>query len=161
MNQHTTEATPIVPLHSDKKTSASQHKVFVEDEDIDNTPEVIEQKEIAKAIEASREAQMAVLRDLARREPPESKSDSASKALRAVIGELSQDEINTLSSTLMELRSTTSSDRDRHPDEVLSTGWREGKYPYRNRMARESPRVSWRLFGLSSHTSTMAFSASC
>lgn len=136
MNQRTNEVTPIVPLHSDEKAPTSLHRVFVEDEDIDNTPEAIEQKEIAKAIETSREAQMAVLRDLARREPPESKSDSASAALRAVIGELSQDEINTLSSTLLELRSTASSDRDRHPDEVLSTGWREGKYPYRNRMAR-------------------------
>ncbi len=87
-------------------------------------------------VDAVRQETVAVLADMARRyhvgEPGQ-----ADTALRAVIGGMSADDAHAVHRALLEVSSRTG-DGHRNPDDELAEDWREGKYPYKNRMMRRN-----------------------
>lgn len=94
------------------------------------------QGRVQARVEAVRQETVAVLADMARRyhvgEPGQ-----ADTALRAVIGGMSADDAHAIHRALLEVSSRTN-DGPRNPDDELADDWREGKYPYKNRMMRRN-----------------------
>ncbi|WP_233873479.1 polyphosphate kinase 2 [Paraburkholderia adhaesiva] len=69
------------------------------------------------------------------------------QTVKALMDGLSPDEVHALRSALLEgSPANWASGKERHPDEELAGGWREGAYPYRNLMSRRNyERQKYRL----------------
>ncbi len=98
-----------------------------------NTARSAERNEVNDAIGAAVQLAANSMQDVLAHQDKDSVLDS----IRALMDGLSPDEAG-------QLRSLTLSDRrlaagrNRHPDEALSSGWREGAYPYQNLMSRRN-----------------------
>jgi len=88
--------------------------------------EGIETFAVTQAVDSAQEARMAAMRDILSGAPPE--------------------EALALTKSLLKQTQLASGQPEIHPDDELSTGWRDGAYPYKNLMSRRSyEREKYRL----------------
>ena len=99
-------------------------------------PERIQKLSVGTRVQARQDGQMAAIRDILAR-PQSSKQEKAS-GLRAILEGASPDDAKAIRRLLKEERSGKKKGRIDSPDEVLSTDWRSGAYPYKNLMSRRA-----------------------
>nr|WP_061302832.1 polyphosphate kinase 2 [Achromobacter piechaudii] len=97
---------------------------------------VLARKKVLAREDAARQEAVSVLADIARRYNVVPQAQ-AHEALRSVIEALSPDDARAVHRALVEAN-TQAPAASRNPDEELATAWREGIYPYRNRMLRRN-----------------------
>ncbi|EFF74343.1 polyphosphate kinase 2 [Achromobacter piechaudii] len=97
---------------------------------------LLARKKVLAREDAARQEAVSVLADIARRYNVVPQAQ-AHEALRSVIEALSPDDARAVHRVLLEANTQAPGAR-RNPDEELATAWREGIYPYRNRMLRRN-----------------------
>jgi len=97
---------------------------------------LLARKKVVAREDAARQEAVSVLADIARRYNVVPQAQ-AHEALRSVIEELSPDDARAVHRALLEANAQGPAVR-RNPDEELATDWRDGIYPYRNRMLRRN-----------------------
>ncbi|QYJ19619.1 polyphosphate kinase 2 [Achromobacter sp. ES-001] len=97
---------------------------------------LLARKKVVAREDAARQEAVSVLADIARRYNVVPQAQ-AHEALRSVIEELSPDDARAVHRALLEANAQSPAVR-RNPDEELATDWRDGIYPYRNRMLRRN-----------------------
>jgi polyphosphate kinase 2 len=94
--------------------------------------------EVKSKIEAARGTKLAVLTDVATTAGKDGSAPAqVTRALQSIIEELSPDDAQSLRKNLIEMSAKPGS-KSKDPDEELVDDWREGAYPYRNRMSRKN-----------------------
>ncbi len=100
-----------------------------------NTARSAERNEVNDAIGAAVQLAANSMQDVLAHQDKDSVLDS----IRALMDGLSPDEAGQLRSLILEGDpGAWQAGRNRHPDEALSSGWREGAYPYQNLMSRRN-----------------------
>jgi len=101
------------------------------------SPARVEQTVVARAVERTKTVQAQALSDvLASHASGRGAAGDTLRELRALVEGAAPDEVKALRRLLFEQPQVAKNGPD--PDLELSTGWREGGYPYRNLMARRS-----------------------
>ncbi len=101
------------------------------------TAEGIQRHVVSESVEAAQEAKISAVRDIVNSVPPHD-VDTLAKVLAAILEGTSSDDATVLRSGLLQPHSETNGDQDPRPDELLSSKWRAGGYPYKNLMTRKS-----------------------
>ena len=93
--------------------------------------------EVMEAVKGAQQSKIAAVHDIVAREPPHDIPALAMK-LEAILAGASPEDATLLRNSLLRDTPTMGTARHGGPDELLSEGWREGAYPYRNLMSRKS-----------------------
>ncbi len=101
------------------------------------TPDGIESFVIKESVAAAQEAQAAAVRDIIASSPVHD-IPALAKSLKAILDGASPEDATLLRGILAKNAAGTDTPVDTHPDEVLSKGWRNGEYPYKNLLSRKS-----------------------
>lgn len=93
--------------------------------------------EVTEAVKGAQQSKIAAVHDIVGREPPHD-IPALALTLEAILAGASPEDATLLRNSL--LRDTPAMGTARHggPDELLSEGWREGAYPYRNLLSRKN-----------------------
>ncbi|MCA9143459.1 MAG: polyphosphate kinase 2 [Planctomycetaceae bacterium] len=101
------------------------------------TPRGIETHVVSESIKAAQAAKITAVRDIINAVPPHD-VDTLSKVLAAIMEGTSSDDATVLRNALLPQSASTNGDQKAKPDEILSSKWRTGGYPYKNLMSRKS-----------------------
>ena len=99
-------------------------------------PERIQKISVGTRVQARQDAQLAAIRDILAR--PQSNKQEKASGLRAILEGASPDDAKAIRRLLKEEKASKKKGRIDSPDEVLSTDWRSGAYPYKNLMSRRA-----------------------
>ncbi|MDG2219762.1 MAG: polyphosphate kinase 2 [Rubripirellula sp.] len=102
-----------------------------------NDPKKVESFEVNESVEAARESKIVAVTDIVANTPPHD-INTLAQTLEAIIDGASSDDATVLRNALLKKAAPTSSRLRPTPDELLSSDWRDGGYPYRNLMSRKS-----------------------
>jgi polyphosphate kinase 2 len=97
-------------------------------------PRQIEQVTVENAMEAAKQEELATLHHILATEG----ADRLADAMNALMQGLSPDEAGKLRDAMMQGEQGLQQREPAHPDEELSANWRDGEYPYKNRMSRRN-----------------------
>ncbi|MEZ6046217.1 MAG: polyphosphate kinase 2 [Planctomycetaceae bacterium] len=95
----------------------------------------IAHSQVSKKIQAAQEAKISAVRDVISGVPPHD-PETLAKVLQAIMEGSSPDDVEFIRTAL--LHQPNGKEDAPRPDEVLSTQWREGGYPYKNLMSRKN-----------------------
>jgi polyphosphate kinase len=101
------------------------------------TEQGIRRHVVAKTVEAAREAKINAVCDIISGVPPHD-VDTLAEVMAAILKGTSPDDAEVLRAALLGQRRSTKSSRRAKPDDVLSSKWRKGGYPYKNLMSRKA-----------------------
>ncbi|MCA9119378.1 MAG: polyphosphate kinase 2 [Planctomycetaceae bacterium] len=101
------------------------------------TPAGIQRHVISESIDAAREAKITAVRDIVNGVPPHD-VETLSKVLTAIMEGTSSDDASVLRNALLRQSDNGDTEEAVKPDDLLSTKWRDGGYPYKNLMSRKS-----------------------
>lgn len=101
------------------------------------TAEGIEKHTVSESIAAAQEAKIEAVKDIISGVPPYDVQTLA-KVLQAVLEGTSADDANVLRSALLGHEQPPISGLGTAPDDILSSNWKNGAYPYRNLMTRKT-----------------------
>lgn len=92
---------------------------------------------ISEAMDAAQQSKVSAVRDIIEHTPPHD-IQTLAKTLEAILAGASPEDATILRNSLMHESSKLGVAKRSGPDEVLSDGWRDGAYPYRNLMSRKN-----------------------
>lgn len=98
------------------------------------TPNGIQRSVVSNTVTADQEAKINAVKDIVSGVPPHDVGALA-KVLESIIHGMSDDDVKVLKKALL---SREASETRSKPDGVLSAKWRQGSYPYKNRMLRKN-----------------------
>ncbi len=102
-----------------------------------NTEAGIQKFEIAESVESAQEAKVNAVKDVISAIPPHDVG-TLSKVLEAIMTGTSSDDAEVLRSALLSRPALSESGSRTKSDDVLSSNWRKGGYPYKNLMKRKN-----------------------
>ncbi len=91
----------------------------------------------AEAVQGAQQAKIVAVHDIIAQAPPHD-IPTLARTLEAILAGASPEDATLLRNSLLHDTPTLGTSRHRGPDEVLSEGWRDGAYPYRNLMSRKN-----------------------
>lgn len=124
---------------TEQKVKANSAERAVSDGDISGqtSAEGIETFTVSESIAAAQEAKIEAVKDIISGVPPYDVQTLA-KVLQAVLEGTSADDANVLRSALLGHEQPPISGLGTAPDDILSSNWKNGAYPYRNLMTRKT-----------------------
>ncbi|MEZ6133346.1 MAG: polyphosphate kinase 2 [Pirellulaceae bacterium] len=100
-------------------------------------PESLESNSVSESIDAAQQSKITAVQDIIDRTPPHD-IQTLAKTLEVIIAGASPEDATVLRNALMHESVKLGTGKRTGPDELLSDGWREGAYPYRNLMSRKN-----------------------
>lgn len=110
-------------------------RVFTNDQEILQLPKEVEEQLLSEQVGSASSTQLAILHEMARHAAE--KPEAMEQALKTALEEFSPEEADALRTALSKLPFIRTK-KALNPDEELNDNWREGKYPYRNRLSRST-----------------------
>ncbi len=92
---------------------------------------------VSESVQAAQEAKINAVKDIVSGVPPHD-SDTLAKVLTAIMEGTSSDDAEVLRNALLMQPIDRPSGQRPKPDDVLSSSWRKGGYPYKNLLSRKS-----------------------
>ena len=121
---------------STKNVSAQPRTVKRGDVDPARTEAGIEKFVVSKKTEAAQEAKISAVKDIITGIPPHD-ADTLAKVLSAILEGTSPDDVEVIKKALSKYRLPPIEKSKQNPDDILSSDWRKGGYPYKNLMSRK------------------------
>ncbi|QEG01755.1 Polyphosphate kinase 2 (PPK2) [Stieleria maiorica] len=123
---------------SKKKTKRRNRLVAEGDTSPSLTPQELEDFEVDRSVAAALQSKISAVRDIIETTPPHDVHTLA-KTLDVIIDGASPEDATVLRNALFKKSHPSAGGRRRSsPDDQLSSGWRDGAFPYRNLMSRKT-----------------------
>ena len=122
---------------STESSNGSPRKVSSGDTLPSHTQEGIQRFVVSKETEAAQESKISAVTDIVSNLPPHDVG-TLTKVFEAILEGTSSDDAEVLRNALSKKPSPTRKTSGPKPDDVLSSNWRDGGYPYKNLMTRKN-----------------------
>ena len=102
-----------------------------------NSETAVQRFVVSESIKSAQEAKIAAVKDVISGVPPHD-AQTLAKVLGAIMDGTSPDDAEVIRNVLLQRPLPSTTNRTPAPDDVLSSDWRSGGYPYKNLLSRKS-----------------------
>ena len=126
------------PARKPRQAASDMEKIIdVEPISKPGSPQV-EAHEISTKVQRAEDSQAEALRDIITRDIADGRMGEAGSYLDTVLASFSPDDLEKVHRLFLRHSVSSGEDSTLRPDDELVDGWREGVYPYKNRMSRKN-----------------------